>query len=153
MSSQKKRISIPIFILIFRLPYLFFKEYSPARIGDQLCSETCIIWCFCCLSQCPPSLKNTRTLMKNSRHKWRLCKSALTSLQNNMIHSINLSIPNYPTLSKTTLPHKHHPPLIPNTHHPPVTSKISLLPFEGSNPLDWLFQADQYFYLTQIPRN
>lgn len=24
-------------------------------------------------------------------------------------------------------------------------SKISLPPFDGSNPLDWLFQADQYF--------
>ena len=28
--------------------------------------------------------------------------------------------------------------------------KITLLPFDGSNPLDWLFQADQFFDLSQV---
>jgi len=40
-------------------------------------------------------------------------------------------------------------------HHP--TSFLRLptlnLPFDGNNPLDWLFQANQYFSFYQIPLN
>jgi len=37
--------------------------------------------------------------------------------------------------------------------HPPVpkTPKPHLSQFDGSNPLDWLFQAEQFFELTQTP--
>ena len=37
------------------------------------------------------------------------------------------------------------PPIIPKTPKP------RLSPFDGSNPLDWLFQAEQFFELTQTP--
>lgn len=40
------------------------------------------------------------------------------------------------------------PPPPPLFQHTPKTPKISLLPFDGSNPLDWIFQAEQYFELT-----
>lgn len=33
------------------------------------------------------------------------------------------------------------------------TPKIHLLPFDGSNPLDWIFQTEHYFELNQIPQN
>nr|KYP51307.1 hypothetical protein KK1_026863 [Cajanus cajan] len=43
------------------------------------------------------------------------------------------------------------PPLnaIPNSQIRPP--KLNLLPFDGSAPLDWLFQADQYFMFYQVP--
>nr|GEX02220.1 retrotransposon Gag protein [Tanacetum cinerariifolium] len=49
--------------------------------------------------------------------------------------------------------HQLQPPNnVPPTPHglqirPP---KLNLLPFDGSNPLDWLFQADQYFSFYNI---
>lgn len=39
-----------------------------------------------------------------------------------------------------------------NTTPPPYrTSKLELSPFDGSEPLEWLFQADQFFTFYQIP--
>lgn len=35
--------------------------------------------------------------------------------------------------------------------HNAKTPKIKLLPFDGSNPLDWIFLAKHYFEYTQTP--
>lgn len=49
-------------------------------------------------------------------------------------------------------------PKIPTNHHTqqplqPKPPKVRLLPFDGSNPLDWIFQAEQYFELSQTPQH
>lgn len=36
-----------------------------------------------------------------------------------------------------------------HTQPTPKPPKITLFPFDGSNPLDWIFQAEQYFQYTQ----
>jgi hypothetical protein len=41
------------------------------------------------------------------------------------------------------------PPPTPDTQLKPP--KIRLLPFDGSNPLDWVFQANQFFDHYNIP--
>lgn len=56
----------------------------------------------------------------------------------------------------TTTPPATPPPTAPTppTAAQPTSPKISVPPFDGSNPLDWLFQADQYltFYNIQHPQ-
>nr|GEZ38524.1 hypothetical protein [Tanacetum cinerariifolium] len=43
------------------------------------------------------------------------------------------------------------PPPLPPTHQQPRPPKIFLPTFDGSNPLDWIFQADNYFTYYAIP--
>lgn len=49
-------------------------------------------------------------------------------------------------LSKPLLP---TPP--PFSDHQPKPPKLHLQPFDGSNPLEWIFQADQFFTYYSIP--
>ncbi|MCI16767.1 hypothetical protein A2U01_0037911, partial [Trifolium medium] len=51
------------------------------------------------------------------------------------------------TIITTTHPSSSSSSPTPSPFKPP---KIHLPPFDGSNPLDWIFQADQYFDLAQI---
>jgi len=43
-----------------------------------------------------------------------------------------------------------HPSYQPLQPKPP---KITLRPFDGYEPLDWIFQAEQYFNLSQTPHH
>lgn len=43
------------------------------------------------------------------------------------------------------------PPPPPPIQHPHKSPKVLLPTFDGSSPLDWLFQADHYFSFYQIP--
>ena len=62
-----------------------------------------------------------------------------------------------PTPNAASTSHTHLPPNFPNhnslaNYSSSKVPKLQLLPFDGSDPLDWLFQADQYFALYQTPR-
>jgi len=56
-----------------------------------------------------------------------------------------------PHMNQQSSPHSNHsnqqPPTTPSIR--PPTLNLSF--FDGTNPLDWLFQADQYFSFYQIP--
>lgn len=43
-------------------------------------------------------------------------------------------------------------PAMPSTPNPTIRPpKLQLIPFDGQDPLDWVFQADQFFLFYQIP--
>lgn len=58
-----------------------------------------------------------------------------------------------PTPNSPFLPFTPTSPIYPqNTPNPPLRSpKLDLLPFDGTDPLEWLFQADQFFCFYHIP--
>nr|KYP60274.1 hypothetical protein KK1_015727 [Cajanus cajan] len=65
--------------------------------------------------------------------------------------------PSLPFLSSSVIPPVSSslappiPPLNAIPHSQIRPPKLNLLPFDGSDPLDWLFQADQYFMFYQVP--
>nr|GFC44567.1 hypothetical protein [Tanacetum cinerariifolium] len=59
----------------------------------------------------------------------------------NSTHQLHLNDPNQ----------QRPPPPLPPTHQQPRPPKIFLPTFDGSNPLDWIFQADNYFTYYAIP--
>lgn len=52
---------------------------------------------------------------------------------------------------------EHQPPLPPPPppppNHQPRPPQITLPNFDGSNPLDWIFQANNYFDYYNMPNN
>ncbi|KAL0319961.1 UNVERIFIED_CONTAM: Retrovirus-related Pol polyprotein from transposon.6 [Sesamum radiatum] len=58
-----------------------------------------------------------------------------------------------PSFSSPSLPLPNPPPPPPLLHSPTPLKlpKLHLPPFDGSNPLDWLFQAEQFFAFYQVP--
>nr|GEV38834.1 hypothetical protein [Tanacetum cinerariifolium] len=63
----------------------------------------------------------------------------------NSTHQLHLNDPNQQR------PPPLPPPPLPPTHQQPRPPKIFLPTFDGSNPLDWIFQADNYFTYYAIP--
>nr|KYP49874.1 hypothetical protein KK1_028374 [Cajanus cajan] len=57
----------------------------------------------------------------------------------------------FSTLNPPPLPHATRHPSSSITTTPIRPPKLQLFPFDGSEPLDWLFQADQFFAFHQIP--
>ncbi|KAJ9553062.1 hypothetical protein OSB04_017107 [Centaurea solstitialis] len=131
-----------------------------------------IIWCFHCLVTMPPkgdppSLEDSIAAMVDNLSKLISSSSANTDKilatqaashsqldiivkqlatqyeqTSTLISTIATSDLTKPTEPPTPPPHQ--PP-------PPKSPKIQLPLFDGSNPLDWLFQADQYFTFYSIP--
>ncbi|XP_058752498.1 leucine-rich repeat extensin-like protein 5 [Vicia villosa] len=55
--------------------------------------------------------------------------------------------PQLPFTPQTPYPQLNQIPPLPNFRSP----KLELAPFDGTNPLEWLFQADQYFGFYNLP--
>ncbi|XP_021975450.1 formin-I-like [Helianthus annuus] len=71
---------------------------------------------------------------------------------NNLITTFLRPDPNRPNSSgSNTPPPPPPPPRPPPANHTPKPPKITLPMFDGSNPLDWLFQANNYFTYYSIP--
>lgn len=87
--------------------------------------------------------KSTEELIAQIK-EMQLRIEAITTQQENFQQFLASQIP---TLIREQLSGYSHPRPTP-TPKPP---KINLLPFDGSNPLDWIFQAEQYFDLTKVP--
>ncbi|KAK9053619.1 hypothetical protein SSX86_024693 [Deinandra increscens subsp. villosa] len=83
------------------------------------------------------------------------------SLESSTRHQVRFAAPTPPQTTATPPPATSNPPPPPTTtttttppppaHNSPKPPKITLPLFDGSNPLDWIFQAENYFTYYQIP--
>nr|GEW15858.1 Ty3/gypsy retrotransposon protein [Tanacetum cinerariifolium] len=102
----------------------------------------------------PPSLEESMASLADSMAKLLVASSSsATQLEtiNSQLVTQSTTTANLLTAITKLTPDEHHPltppPVNPNHKSP----KIQLPTFDGTFPLDWLFQADQYFAYYSIP--
>ena len=91
------------------------------------------------LSAIQAQMETTETRQTNIEANKEFLQTTLTSL-------VNQVSPNFPSTFSPHMSTQDQPHISP-TIRPP---KLQLAFFEGPNPLDWLFQAEQYFTFYQI---
>ena len=92
------------------------------------------------LSAIQTQMETTKARQTNIEANNEFLQTILTSL----VNQVSSNFPPTFSLHMSTQDQPHIPPTI----RPP---KLQLAFFEGPDPLDWLFQAEQYFIFYQIP--